>query len=70
VADTGFRHAWHSLDDDRYFSAGAASVDPDVIATELAKPDGRRAFHPARAILRGLRPPAPGPSDAVRRSGQ
>ena len=57
VADTGFRHVWHSPDDDRYFSAGGASVDRDTVAAELAKPDGRRAFHPVRAPLRGLAAP-------------
>ncbi|WP_159050170.1 hypothetical protein [Streptomyces sp. MMG1533] len=69
VAETGFRRAWHSPDEDRYFNAVGAGVDPDTVAAELAKPDGRRAFHPARAPMRGLRPPAPGPWDAVRRPG-
>ncbi|MFJ4936064.1 hypothetical protein ACIP8U_19715 [Streptomyces pseudovenezuelae] len=64
VADTGFRHAWHSAVDDRYFNAVGASVDPDTVSAELAAPDGRRAFHPARASFRGLRLPAAGPSGA------
>ncbi|WP_020136343.1 hypothetical protein [Streptomyces sp. 351MFTsu5.1] len=57
VADTGFRRAWHSPADDPYFNAlGDRNIEVATIAAELAKPDGRRAFHPVRAPLHGLRP--------------
>ncbi|MET9730997.1 hypothetical protein ABZZ79_10130 [Streptomyces sp. NPDC006458] len=49
VADTGFRHAWHSAAEDRYFNAVGTGIAPDTVKAELAKPDGRRAFHPVRA---------------------
>jgi hypothetical protein len=69
VADTGFRRAWHCAGEDRYFNAVGARISPDTVAFELAKPDGRRAFHPFRAAARGLRPPVPAASDAPGRPG-
>ncbi|MFC8674091.1 hypothetical protein ACFUEN_15615 [Streptomyces griseorubiginosus] len=54
VADTGFRHAWHCPADDPYFNVlGDRNITRETIAAELAKPDGRRAFHPVRPPLRG-----------------
>ncbi|MGW3093116.1 hypothetical protein ACWDCC_06665 [Streptomyces sp. NPDC001102] len=61
VVDTGFRRGWHSPGEDRYFNATGQNISPGVVAAELASPEGRRAFHPVRVPLRGLRPPVPGP---------
>ncbi|TCR13655.1 hypothetical protein [Streptomyces sp. BK205] len=55
VVDTGFRRAWHCPADDPYFNAfGDRNIERATIAAELAKPHGRRAFHPVRTPLRGL----------------
>ncbi|MDH6454605.1 MULTISPECIES: hypothetical protein [unclassified Streptomyces] len=70
MADTGFRRAWHSPDDDRYFNAVGAGIDPHTVTAELETPGGRRAFHPVRAPLRGLRLPAPGPSGLAHGPGK
>ncbi|WP_214928892.1 hypothetical protein [Streptomyces sp. ISL-98] len=54
VVDTGFRRRWHDPDEDRYFNASARPIDPRTVAIELAKPDGRRAFHPVRNSIPDL----------------
>jgi hypothetical protein len=59
VADTGFRSAWHSSADDRFFNATGHPIDPASIADELRRPDGRRAFHPVHDRRVGSAIPAP-----------
>lgn len=54
VVDTRLRRGWHSQQEDRFLAATARQVDRRTIADELAKPDGRRAFHPVRVAMRGL----------------
>jgi hypothetical protein len=34
-------------------NSASAWIDPEVIMEEWAKPDGRRAFHPIRAMFEG-----------------
>jgi hypothetical protein len=53
IAETGFRRRWHDRDEDRFFNLHGREVDLSVIGAELAKADGRRAFHPVRATFRG-----------------
>jgi hypothetical protein len=48
VVDTGFRSAWHSAPDDAFFNATGRPIDLEVIRSEMARADGRRAFHPVR----------------------
>jgi hypothetical protein len=55
VIDTGFRRRWDDQDEDRFFSLHAREIDLSTIGAELAKPDGRRVFHPVRAVFRGWR---------------
>lgn len=54
VADTGFRRRWHDPDEDQFFNATGRPVAPETVTAELAKPDGRRAFHPVSAAMRDL----------------
>ncbi|MFD5402157.1 hypothetical protein [Streptomyces griseorubiginosus] len=73
VADTGFRRAWHCPEDDSYFNnLGEKSITWETVASELAKPDGRRVFHPVRGPLRGLtfEPGAGGPRRGASRRGE
>lgn len=53
IFDTGLRRSWYSHEEDRFFNSTAVPIDPDVVMEEWAKPDGRRAFHPVRQMLRG-----------------
>jgi hypothetical protein len=46
IADTGFRHQWHDRKEDRFFNLLSHAIERRAIVAELAKPDGRRAFHP------------------------
>ncbi|QUC59265.1 hypothetical protein IOD14_22275 [Streptomyces sp. A2-16] len=70
VVDTGFRSAWHCPQDDPYFNdLGDRNVEWETVAAELAKPDGRRAFHPVRSSSRGRRARSGGRSSWIRRSG-
>jgi hypothetical protein len=48
MIDTDLRRDWHDPDEDRFFNLQSAEIEPSVIMAELAKPDGRRAFHPVR----------------------
>ena len=48
LADTGFRLRWHDRREDDVFNVGGSEIEPATIRRELAKPDGRRAFHPVR----------------------
>ena len=59
VADTGFRRRFTGGDDDRYFNALSREIPRETIVSELAKTDGRRAFHPVRS---GFRLPGSGPA--------
>jgi hypothetical protein len=53
IVDTGFCRQWFDHDEARLFNVGGAEIELSTIAGELAKPDGRRAFHPVRRIVRG-----------------
>jgi hypothetical protein len=53
IADTGFHRQWHNRDEDRFFNAGGSEIELGAISEELAKPNGRRAFHPVRSVFRG-----------------
>jgi hypothetical protein len=46
VADTQLRRAWHDEAEDGIFGSTGAAVSTSTILSELAKVDGRRAFHP------------------------
>lgn len=54
VVDTRLRRGWHSAEEDRFLAATARQVDPRTVVAELAKPDGRRAFHPVRVAMKEL----------------
>ena len=43
---TGLRRAWHDPAEDLVFGSTGVPVTATTISAELAKPDGRRAFHP------------------------
>lgn len=51
LADTELRSSWRGERDHPLFHFRAADVPLDTIKTELAKPDGWRAFHPVRRKL-------------------
>jgi hypothetical protein len=53
LADTGFRRGWQDPDEDRFFNRDGREIETSAIGMELAKPDGRRAFYPVRAVFRG-----------------
>jgi hypothetical protein len=55
IVDTGFRRRWHDQGEDRFFNTRAIEIEPSAIASELARPDGRRAFHPVRGVLTDLK---------------
>jgi hypothetical protein len=51
MVDTGLRRGLlENADDDRFFNVGGTEIEPSTIMSELAKPDGRRAFHPVRRL--------------------
>jgi hypothetical protein len=52
IADTGFRRQWHDPDEDRFFNLHGREIERSAIIAELAKLDGRRAFHPVRKVTR------------------
>jgi hypothetical protein len=52
LADTGLRRTWDDPAEDRFFNLRPVEIDHDTIAAELARPDGRRAFHPVRRPFR------------------
>jgi hypothetical protein len=51
MADTGLRRGWRGAGEDRFFNANGVEVEPATIRAELAKTDGRRAFHPVRTFV-------------------
>jgi hypothetical protein len=53
LAETGFRRGWQDPEEDRFFNRDGREIETSAISAELAKPDGRRAFYPVRAIFRG-----------------
>jgi hypothetical protein len=53
IADTGLHRQWHNRDEDRFFNARGLEIELGAISEELAKPNGRRAFHPVRSVFRG-----------------
>jgi hypothetical protein len=54
IVDTGFRRQWHDPDEDRFFNLNSREIERSTILAELAKADGRRAFHPVRFVSTGL----------------
>ena len=52
LADTGLRRARNDPAEDAFFNLKSVEIEPDTIAAELARPDGRRAFHPVRKPFR------------------
>lgn len=59
IADTGFYPRWFDTLEERFFNADGDDIDEKLIRSELARPRGRRAFHPFR---KEFAPPAPAPS--------
>jgi hypothetical protein len=53
IVDTGFRRHWWDRDEDRFFNLRGREIELSTISSELAKPEGRRAFHPVRAVFQG-----------------
>jgi len=51
LADTRLRGRWRGEREDRFFHFRDREIETSAIRAELAKPDGRRAFHPVRARL-------------------
>jgi hypothetical protein len=54
VVDTGLRRSWEAAEEDRFFNATGQEIAEATILSELDRPDGRRAFHPVRRILRSV----------------
>jgi hypothetical protein len=52
LADTGFRRTWNDPAEDRFFNLNSVEIEPSTIAAELARPEGRRSFHPVRKPFR------------------
>jgi hypothetical protein len=50
LVDTRFRLSWGDSREDRFFNLASVEIEQEVIMRELAKPDGRRAFHPVRHV--------------------
>lgn len=48
LANTGFRLRWDDRREDDLFNVGGREIEAGTIHRELARPDGRRAFHPVR----------------------
>jgi hypothetical protein len=48
LADTGFWVRSHDGEQDQLFNVGGEEIDVAKIRAELARPDGRRVFHPIR----------------------
>jgi Glycosyl transferase family 2 len=48
AADTGFYPRWFDTLEERFFNAASDDIDERLIRLELARPRGRRAFHPFR----------------------
>ena len=49
--DTGLYRGWFDPEEMRFFNADTFGIAPDVIKAELAKPTGRRVFHPCRSVV-------------------
>lgn len=52
LSDTGLRRGWDDPAEDAFFNLNSVEIEPSTIAAELARPDGRRAFHPVRKPFR------------------
>ena len=48
ASDTGFYPRWFDTLEERFFNAASDDIDERLIRLELARPRGRRAFHPFR----------------------
>jgi hypothetical protein len=54
LIDTRLRRAWTDPEEDRFFNLDSVEIDRGTIAAELAKPYGRRAFHPVRTVVKNV----------------
>ncbi len=54
IFDTGFYPKWFDAVEEQYFNASDAEISDDLILQELARPRGRRVFHPYRKALSAL----------------
>jgi hypothetical protein len=54
MTDTRLRRSWHDPVEDRFFNLDSIEIDRATIATELAKADGRRVFHPVRSAVKSI----------------
>ncbi len=50
--DNGICRDWFDPRERRFFNADTFAIEPVTIKSELAKPDGRRAFHPSRGMVK------------------
>jgi hypothetical protein len=67
IADTGLYPRWFDTFEERFFNANDDDIDERLIRSELARPRGRRAFHPFR---REFALPAQAPAPARRSKGK
>ena len=51
ILDTGFRRQWLDRGEDSFFNNEAREIERGAILAELAKPNGRRVFHPVRFVF-------------------
>lgn len=49
--DTGFYTKWFDAEEERAFNAAGREVDLELIRKEIAKPKGRRVFHPCSKVI-------------------
>ncbi len=54
LVDTALRTSWADDAEDEIFNASGRAIDPARVVRELSRPDGRRAFHPVREVVRGV----------------
>lgn len=52
LEDTGFFKRWFDQEEERFFNADRREIDEEVIRRELARPEGRRVFHPYFRVFR------------------
>jgi hypothetical protein len=52
IVDTGLRGPWHGEQEDPFLHFQSHDIELSAIRTELAKPDGWRAFHPVRVRMK------------------
>jgi hypothetical protein len=54
LTDTRLRRTWADPEENRFFNFDSVEIDRRTIAAELAKADGRRAFHPVRTVVKSV----------------